>query len=84
MSMKMIFAGLLCLIVLCTGCSMCCHPYDYNGPVYDSNGQCLSNVRAGSILENGGFQNSGYVADEEAADDVVDENSQPTPAPRTE
>jgi hypothetical protein len=49
-------AGILGLIVLCTGCTMCCHPYDYCGPVYEGCGQCGSNVRAGSILPGGGGQ----------------------------
>ena len=51
MSHKIAYAGILGLLALCVGCTMCCHPYDYNGPVYDCNGQCASNVRAGSILE---------------------------------
>jgi hypothetical protein len=44
------------LLVLSFGCTMCCHPYDNNGPVYDSCGQCASNVRAGSILADGEMQ----------------------------
>jgi hypothetical protein len=51
MSHKIAYTGILGLVALCVGCTMCCHPYDYNGPVYDCNGQCASNVRAGSILE---------------------------------
>jgi hypothetical protein len=51
MSHKIAYTGILGLLALCVGCTMCCHPYDYNGPVYDCNGQCASNVRAGSILE---------------------------------
>ena len=53
---KITYAGILGLIALCVGCTMCCHPYDYNGPVYDNSGQCLSNVRAGSILEGGDME----------------------------
>ncbi len=53
---KIAHAGILGLIALCVGCTMCCHPYDYNGPVYDSSGQCLSNGRAGSILEGGDME----------------------------
>jgi hypothetical protein len=53
---KIAYAGILGLIALCVGCTMCCHPYDYNGPVYDNSGQCLSNVRAGSILEGGDME----------------------------
>jgi hypothetical protein len=51
MSHKIAIAGIFGLLALCVGCTMCCHPYDNNGPVYDNSGQCLSNVRAGSILE---------------------------------
>jgi hypothetical protein len=53
---KITYAGILALLALCVGCTMCCHPYDYNGPVYDGNGQCASNVRAGSILEGGDME----------------------------
>ncbi|MGD0382727.1 MAG: hypothetical protein ABSA77_04330 [Thermoguttaceae bacterium] len=55
---KIAYAGILGLIALSFGCTMCCHPYDNNGPVYDSNGQCASEVRAGSILEGGAVQPS--------------------------
>jgi hypothetical protein len=55
---KIAYAGILGLIALSFGCTMCCHPYDNNGPVYDSNGQCASDVRAGSILEGGAVQPS--------------------------
>lgn len=48
---KIAYAIILGLFAMCVGCTMCCHPYDYNGPVYDCNGQCASNARAGSILE---------------------------------
>jgi hypothetical protein len=56
MARKTACLGILGLIALCVGCTMCCHPYDYNGPVYDNSGQCLSNERAGSILEGGGME----------------------------
>jgi len=56
MARKTAYAGILGLIALCVGCTMCCHPYDYNGPVYNSSGQCVSNVRAGSILEGGSME----------------------------
>jgi hypothetical protein len=55
---KIVWTGILGLIALSFGCTMCCHPYDNNGPVYDSSGQCLSNVRAGSILEGGAMVGS--------------------------
>ena len=50
---KIAYACTLGLLVLSFGCTMCCHPYDNNGPVYDSAGQCVSNDRAGSILTDG-------------------------------
>jgi hypothetical protein len=53
---KIACAGILGLLALCVGCTMCCHPYDYNGPVYDDSGQCVSNVRAGSILDGEGME----------------------------
>ena len=39
-------------LLAATGCTMCCHPYDYCGPVYDSCGghPCSLYYRAGSIL----------------------------------
>jgi hypothetical protein len=63
---KIAYLGILGLLALCVGCTMCCHPYDYNGPVYDNSGQCVSNVRAGSILEG---------ADMETASTTVNQGS---------
>lgn len=54
---KIAYAGFLGLITLSYGCTMCCHPYDYNGPVYDCDNQNM-NVRAGSILEGRDIQYS--------------------------
>lgn len=46
--------GLATILLACSGCTMCCHPYDYSGPVYGGPGcgssQCS---RAGSILDGG-------------------------------
>jgi hypothetical protein len=56
MSSKIAYAGILGLIALCVGCTLPCHPFDNNGPVYDSAGQCVSNERAGSILADGEMQ----------------------------
>jgi hypothetical protein len=53
---KTAYLGFLGLLALSCGCTMCCHPYDNNGPVYDSSGQCVSNIRAGSILADGEMQ----------------------------
>jgi hypothetical protein len=53
---KTAYLSFLGLIALSCGCTMCCHPFDNNGPVYDSSGQCVSNVRAGSILADGEMQ----------------------------
>jgi hypothetical protein len=53
---KISCVGIICLVAACAGCTMCCHPYDCNGPVYDNSGQSLSNVRAGSILEGGAME----------------------------
>lgn len=44
------------LLALCAGCTLPCHPFDYNGPVYDGDGQFTSNARAGSILDSGDMQ----------------------------
>jgi hypothetical protein len=44
--------GIVAVLLLLVGCQMCCHPYDYSGPVYDGQG-CRSygpTSRAGSIL----------------------------------
>jgi hypothetical protein len=61
------FAGLL---VLCAGCTLPCHPFDYNGPVYDGSGQCISNNRAGSILDNGEIQNEAVIEDQSVIEDT--------------
>lgn len=48
--------GLLAVLVSSSvGCRMCCHPYDYCGPVYQGDGQCQSccsgHARVGSVLD---------------------------------
>ncbi len=49
--------GLATILLACSGCTMCCHPYDYSGPVYGGSGcgsSCSSQrSRAGSILDGG-------------------------------
>ena len=44
--------GLMAVLFTATGCTMCCHPYDDCGPVYDSCGgqSCSVYHRVGSIL----------------------------------
>lgn len=44
--------SVVAILLAAAGCTMCCHPYDYCGPVYDSPGcqSCGSHSRAGSIL----------------------------------
>ena len=54
MSRTILSVGVLAVLLSSVGCRMCCHPYDYSGPVYQSqqDGGCQSCVsqRAGSIL----------------------------------
>jgi hypothetical protein len=55
MSYKAIILGVLYILAISQGCTMCCHPYDNCGPVYDASCEgrpYCSNNRAGSILEN--------------------------------
>ncbi len=44
----------IALIGTTVGCTMCCHPYDYCGPVYEGQGRyatgCSQCARAGSIF----------------------------------
>jgi hypothetical protein len=69
---KIAFATLLGLSLLSAGCTMCCHPYDYCGPVYDG-GQC-SNERAGSVLDGSGPYAGQNVSRGEVMEEVVSEN----------
>jgi|GEM_PF-1609411 len=68
----MVLAGSLFLLGMSVGCSLCCAPYDYCGPVY-ANGQCsnLARFRCGTAFGQGGCGMSGQV--------MVDENGQPIP-----
>jgi hypothetical protein len=51
---KLGILGILTLLSFTTGCTMCCHPYDNCGPVFDNScGSFCSTARAGSILEGG-------------------------------
>jgi hypothetical protein len=68
---KITSLGILGFVVLCTGCTLPCHPYDYNGPVYDSAGNCISDVRAGSILDNGDMHSESAAVGQE----VIEENA---------
>jgi hypothetical protein len=71
--------GLIWVIFSGAGCTMCCHPYDDCGPVYDvCEGQPVCSLaRCGSILENGGMPLS-------AARNVVPVPSKVPPSPFTE
>jgi hypothetical protein len=43
--------GVVVVLLATAGCRMCCHPYDYCGPVYGPGCQsCSPCARAGSIL----------------------------------
>jgi hypothetical protein len=44
--------GILAVLSTLAGCTMCCHPYDWCGPVHDGEGcqSCDSRYRVGSIL----------------------------------
>jgi hypothetical protein len=54
--------GLTGLAVSMSGCRICCHPYDWCGPVYEGSGcqpcgsSCSLHARAGSILAGGGSE----------------------------
>jgi hypothetical protein len=66
---KLGILGIAAILACATGCTMCCHPYDNCGPVYDDScGQpYCSSARAGSILEKGDA-----VA---ASEEVLEENA---------
>ena len=44
--------GVVVFLMSVAGCTMCCHPYDYCGPVHDGCGcqSCSPCYRAGSVL----------------------------------
>jgi len=44
--------GVVAALLATAGCTMCCHPYDYCGPIHDGRGcpSCPSRAREGSIL----------------------------------
>ncbi len=48
-----VILGIFAVLLGVSGCTMCCHPYDYSGPVYDDGyGNCSSwHSRSGSILD---------------------------------
>ncbi len=68
--------ALSCVLASAAGCTMCCHPYDYCGPVFQGStcSPVCSNVRAGSILEGGAPANY-------SARETVPAELKPTPAP---
>jgi len=80
--------GLLVLAGFSTGCSLCCAPYDYCGPVY-ANGGCsnLARMRCGTAF-NGGCATCGmhgqvqeFVNQNGQPVSQVNPQIQPTPAP---
>jgi hypothetical protein len=44
--------GVVAVLMTAAGCTMCCHPYDYCGPVHTDHGcqSCSTRARTGSIL----------------------------------
>lgn len=68
--------ALLAILGLSVGCTLPCHPFDYNGPVYDSAGNCISNNRAGSILEDGQVQYESVPVAQEAIEEPASDNYQ--------
>lgn len=76
---KIAFAGFLGLFALCSGCTLPCHPFDYNGPVYDSSGQCVSNARAGSILADGDVQSISTSMDQGVLEETTSNVEQKLP-----
>jgi hypothetical protein len=74
--------GVAVVLAVAAGCTMCCHPYDNCGPVYDDS--CgepyCSNVRAGSILESGPAR----VAHDEAVEENAEAVSSNDRAPAAE
>ncbi|MDO4858355.1 MAG: hypothetical protein Q4A17_10475 [Thermoguttaceae bacterium] len=69
-------SGILVLAGLSTGCSLCCAPYDYCGPVY-ANGGCsnLARMRCGTAF-NGGCATCGAHGQ---IQEFVDQNGRPVP-----
>jgi hypothetical protein len=77
---KIAFAGILSLIVMCSGCTVPCHPYDYCGPVYDGCcDQCNITSRTGSILSDGDIQPASAVPPEEMIPESVSNGEQNAP-----
>jgi hypothetical protein len=76
------FLALAACATLFTGCTMCCHPYDECGPVYDATGghsYCAS-ARAGSILDDGASSSKSEAAVEEGSPGPNAAPTGPTPA----
>jgi hypothetical protein len=70
---KNIYAGILGLIILCSGCTLPCHVHDYCGPVYES-GQNCTNFRAGSILADGNVESVSTAPDEGIIEETSSNN----------
>jgi hypothetical protein len=71
--------SVVAVLFFAAGCTMCCHPYDKCGPVYDdcSGHPYCSSGRAGSILENPPAHVEGA-----AIEEVVEGNSDSVSASR--
>jgi hypothetical protein len=73
MSIKKSLLGIIFVLGMSAGCSMCCHPYDYLGPVQDGCGcgSCGCGGRAGSILAGGSPDMAMVQSDEQASEKVA-------------
>jgi hypothetical protein len=81
---KLGILGVLALLILSSGCTMCCHPYDQCGPVYeDSCGAFCSNTRAGSILDGGVAQTKASPFVPEGTIEEGPQQGSPTMAPQS-
>jgi hypothetical protein len=82
---KLAIAGVVAVCLLsATGCTMCCHPYDNCGPVYDeaSGRSYCDQSRAGSILEGATTKPPAAATEEiiEEAPQQVSAAAKPQPA----
>lgn len=75
--------GVVVLLLVVAGCTMCCHPYDYCGPVHDCTNECPpdgpSTSRYGSILSGNGQTVEELTPTPEASQQPT--KARPTPAP---
>jgi hypothetical protein len=78
--------GIIVLLVSSSGCTMCCHPYDNCGPVFDeaSGRSYCSQTRAGSILEGGAAQPAPASSEQIIEESPQGVSSVTQPQPKTE